>query len=340
MGRSQFSGAELWHWPYTDPVTFDFTKPDPNPPAPLLSQQPALIEQYFQLVQGVDITRIWLFEKLEGLRFDQNKKVIGIDAELLANLHAVLDSAQNHGVKVYLCLFDSWVVKRQPPQNLPAARLPKYDEWYTTVKGIMKSIVESPSDFVTNALTPLVNSIATHPAVHAIDVMNEPEGMTADTPVVSNQSMKNYVSACCQVIRPRLQASIGCQKSATAKSYSSLAVDFVDFHSYSSSASLSSYRSAGYGGKSCIVGECGYPGDDANRAAREVQVAEDYVQEALRRGYSTCLVWNRDFTSDANNASIVQWLAQFAAANNQVVPEQPSSPFAAFIEALMALFGH
>ena len=54
----------------------------------------------------------------------------------------------------------------------------------------------------------------------------------------------------------------------------------------------------------------------------------------------TCLVWNRDFTSDANNSSIVQWLAQFAAANNQVVPEPtPPSPFAAFIEVLMALFG-
>jgi hypothetical protein len=340
MGRNQFSGAELWHWPHTDPLTFDFTRPDPNPPQPLLSRQPALAGQYFQLIHGVDITRIWLFEKLEGLRFDQNKKVTGIDPELLANLHAVLDSAQAHGVKVYLCLFDAWAVKRRPPQGLPVARLPKYDEWHAAVKGIMKSIVQSPSDFVANALTPLVDSIATHPAVYAIDVMNEPEGMVADTPAVSNQEMRGYISACCQAIRPRLKASVGCQKSSTARSYSDLPVDFADFHSYCSSAALSPYRSAGFAGKACTVGECGYPAGGANRAAREVQVAQDYVQEALRRGYSACLVWNRDFTSDANNASIVQWLAQFSAANNQVAPEQPSSsPFAAFIEALMALFG-
>lgn len=339
MGRNQFSGAELWHWPHTDPLTFDFTRPDPSPPVPLLSQQPALINQYFQLIHGIDLTRIWLFEKLEGLRFDQNNKVIGIDGELLSNLHTVLDSAQGHGVKVYLCLFDAWVVKRRPPQGLPAARLPKYDESYNTIKGITKSIVESPADFVANALTPLVNSIATHPAVYAIDVMNEPEGMTSDTPVVSNPAMRGYASACCQAIKPRLKASIGCMQRSTAKSYSSLPVDFADFHSYASSASLVSFRSAGYGGKPCIVGECGYPAGGSNRAAREVQVAQDYVQEGLGRGYAGALVWNRDFTSDANNASIVQWLAQFAAGNNQVAPEAPSSPFAAFIEALMALFG-
>ena len=29
LGRNQFSGAELWHWPHTDPVTFDFTGPTP-----------------------------------------------------------------------------------------------------------------------------------------------------------------------------------------------------------------------------------------------------------------------------------------------------------------------
>jgi hypothetical protein len=51
-------------------------------------------------------------------------------------------------------------------------------------------------------------------------------------------------------------------------------------------------------------------------------------------------MWNRDFASDANNTATVQWLAQFAASNNQIVPEQPQSPFAAFIAWLAALFGH
>jgi hypothetical protein len=343
MGRNQFSGSELRNWPYTDPVSFDFTHPDSNPPAALLSQQPSLVDQYFQLVQGVDITRIWVFERLEGLLFDQNNNVTGVDGELLTNMHKVLDSAQAHGVKVYLCLLDAWAVKNQPPSGLSPARLPKYNEWNATVRQIMKSIVESPSGFVANALIPLVNSVATHPALCAIDLMNEPEGMMSDTPVVSNAAMRGYISTCCQAIKPAAKASIGCMRSSTARGFSDLPLDFSDFHSYGQTASLSYYASAGYSGKPCMVGECGYTVSSSNaavRATKEVPVAEDYVQMALAKGYSSCLVWNRDFTSDANNAAIVQWLAQFAASNNQIVPEQPQSPFAALVAWLAALFGH
>jgi hypothetical protein len=89
--------------------------------------------------------------------------------------------------------------------------------------------------------------------------------------------MRSYASACCQAIQTRLKASIDCMKSSTTRNYSDLPVDFADFHSYCNSASLLSYRSAGYNGKSCAVGECGYPLAGTKRAAMEVQVAEDYV---------------------------------------------------------------
>jgi hypothetical protein len=172
--------------------------------------------------------------------------------------------------------------------------------------------------------------------------MNEPEGMVNDTPVVSNSSMRNYVSQCSAVIRPRLKVSIGCMRSSTAKSYSNLPVDFCDFHSYREVADLGAYRPGDYNNKSCIIGECGYPVNSSNaasRGAKEVQVAEDYVGEALDQGYSACLVWNQDFTSAANNTAITQWLKQFASSSNEVKSPPPSSPFAAFIAWLIRLFG-
>jgi hypothetical protein len=342
IGRNQFSGAELWHWPHSDPVPIDLTMPDPNPPTPLLTSQPQLINQYFQEVQDIDLVRIWVFERLEGIRFDPQKKIIGIDSQLLTNLTAILDAANNRGVKVYLCLFDSWVVKSQQPQGLPPHRLSNYQSWNTAVKNIMKDIVNNPHDFITNVLTPFVNHIANHPAVYAIDIMNEPEGMTQDTPVVSSSSMRNYISQCCSVIRPRLKVSVGCMRSSTAKSYSNLPIDFCDFHSYNESGNLDPYIPGSFENKLCLVGECGYPvnsSDAAARSAHEVQTAETFVNKALSEGYSACLVWNKDFTSQTNNTTIIQWLKQFASQNNQVAPPQPASPLAAFIDWLIKLFG-
>lgn len=342
LGHNQFSGSELWHWPYTDPLTVDLTQPETNLAKPLLTNQPGMIDQYFQSIQGLDVVRVWLFERLEGIRFDSAKKIIGIDSELLDNLKAILDAASSREVKVYICLFDAWVVKNQPPSGLPPSRLSHYASWNATIREIMKDIVDNPNDFVSNALDPLVDSIAAHPAVYAIDVMNEPEGMIEDTPVVTSSSMRNYVSQCCSVIRPQLQASIGCMRSNTAKNYSNLPIDFCDLHVYNQGASLDPYRPASYSNKPCIVGECGYPVNNTNaveRATKEVQTAEDFVEEALSMGYSGCLVWNQDFTSDINKTTILQRLKQFAAHNNQVVPPKPASPFAAFILWLAKLFG-
>lgn len=338
MGYNQFSGVQLWHWPYTDPVNFDFTKPDPNPPRPLLSEQPALIEQYFAEVQGIDVVRIWLFERLEGIRFDANRKIIGIDNDLVDNLLAILNSAQLHGIKVYVCLFDAWVVKREPPSGLPQSRMTNYESWYQAVRNTMTDIVDNPSDFISNVLQPLVNSIAGHPAVYAIDIMNEPEGMTQDTPAVSNSSMRAFIGQCCSVIRPRLRASVGCMHSSTAKSYSDLPIDFCDFHSYGEVASLDAYRSAHYNNKPCLIGECGYTLYNttvASRSANEVQVAKDFANLALDNGYSGSLVWTKDFTNTANRTLIIQWLKQFAGANNQVKAASPMS----FWEWLLSLFG-
>jgi hypothetical protein len=207
----------------------------------------------------------------------------------------------------------------------------------------MKDIINDPHDFTHKVLEPLVNRIANHPSVYAIDLMNEPEGMVYDTPVVSDSSMRNYITQCSAVIRPQLKVSIGCMRSSTAKGYSNLPIDFCDFHSYSDIADLEVYRLSNYNNKSCMIGECGYPVNSSNltvRGIKEVQVAQDYVGKALDQGYSSCLVWNQDFTSDANNVAITQWLRQFAGKNNEVKqPPIPGPPFAAFIEWLIRSFG-
>lgn len=251
IGYNQYSGRRLWNLPYTDDISdIDFSKSDPEPPRPLISEFPELLDRYFQSISGLDIVRVWLFERLEGLRFDENQKVIGMDNEFLINLKKILKTAETYNVKVYLCLFDSWVVKYNPPRDLPESRIASYQIWSSTVTKIMKSIIEYPEGFITNVLNPLVEQLRDNSAVYAIDLMNEPEGMFKFNKIVSEPSMRNYIRSCSIAIKHRLKTSVGCMETKTAKSYSSLPIDFCDIHLYNKRARVERYVSNKYNNKS------------------------------------------------------------------------------------------
>ena len=319
IGYNQYSGRRLWNLPYTDDISdIDFSKSDPEPPRPLISEFPELLDRYFQSISGLDIVRVWLFERLEGLRFDENQKVIGMDNEFLINLKKILKTAETYNVKVYLCLFDSWVVKYNPPRNLPESRIPLYKIWNSTVTKIMKSIIEYPEGFITNVLNPLVEQLRDNSAVYAIDLMNEPEGMFKFNKIVSEPSMRNYIRSCSIAIKHRIKTSVGCMRTKTAKSYSSLPIDFCDIHLYNKRARVERYLSNKYNNKSCIIGECGYPIDSSffHRRNNEIKTAEEFLIKSLQNGYGGCLIWDHDFTSEENKRILIDWLKEFVRTKN------------------------
>jgi hypothetical protein len=326
IGYNQYSGRRLWKLPYTDDISdIDFSKSDPEPPRPLISEFPELLDNYLQSISGLDIARVWLFESLEGLCFDENQKVIGIDNEFLINLKKILNTAESYNVKVYFCLFDSWVVKYNRPRNLPESRIASYKIWNSTVTKIMKSIIEYPEGFINNALNPLVEQLKDHSAVYAIDMMNEPEGMFKFTKTVSESSMRDYIKSCSIAINHRLKTSVGCMRTKTAKSYSSLPIDFCDIHLYNKRARVERYVSSKYNNKSCIIGECGYPIDlgffrrrnNEIRGNNEIKTAEKFLINSLQNGYSGCLVWDHDFTSEENKRILIDWLKEFVQTRNK-----------------------
>lgn len=314
IGYNQYSDRRLWHDRYTDDLShIDFSKSDPNPPRPLISEDPAILEHYFRTVSGLDIVRIWLFERLEGLCFDETQKVIGIDSEFLINLKKILDTAQFYNIKVYFCLFDSWAIKYAPPRELPKSRVLSYRVWNSTVTQIMKSIIEYPELFINNVLNPLVEKLRDNPVLYGIDLMNEPEGMFKFNKIVLESSMHNYIKSCSIAIKQVLRTSVGCMSAKTAKSYSTLPIDFCDIHPYNKRARVDRYSSNKFNNKNCIIGECGYPVNlDFNRRKdNEVKTAEKFLINSFQNGYSACLVWGHDFTSDENKRSLIEWLKEF-----------------------------
>jgi hypothetical protein len=250
---------------------------------------------------------------LEGLCFDETQKVIGIDSEFLINLKKILDTAQFYNIKVYFCLFDSWAIKYEPPRELPKSRVLSYRVWNSTVTQIMKSIIEYPELFINNVLNPLVEKLRDNPVLYGIDLMNEPEGMFKFNKIVLESSMHNYIKSCSIAIKQVLRTSVGCMSAKTAKSYSTLPIDFCDIHPYNKRGRVDRYSSNKFNNKNCIIGECGYPVNlNFNRRKdNEVKTAEKFLINSFQNGYSACLVWGHDFTSDENKRSLIQWLKEF-----------------------------
>lgn len=234
LGRSEFSDTPLWMYPPTAPITANLAVPNIPQESPYLSQHPEAIDKYFGKVAGVDIVRLWLFEQLEGLVFtkDGNNNLLGIDPEFITNLLAVLDSAKNHNIKVYLALFNSWDTNNSQPSGLDPSRVAKYQELFQARKQIILSIMQNPSDFCSKIIVPLATAIKNKQAVFAIDIMNEPESIT-EANMLPVQQLKNFINSVAQAISPfGIKVSVGCMRKSISMSLSSTTIDFADLHAY------------------------------------------------------------------------------------------------------------
>jgi|SRR5579884_139149 len=298
LSYNQFSGQQLWKWPYSDPIDFDFSKPDPNPPLPLALEDPIILAKTLDQFKGMDVVRIWLFEHLEGIVFLQNGRIGGIDTQMLDVVEEILDLAQERGLKIYFCLLNSWDSHYNLPdqfKNNPA-RTTSYDILYNTMTSILKGIVADPTDFCTRVLKTLYARVMNHPALYGFDLLNEPEGLF-ENGHCSEMDIVRYIKFCADTIRSiRVQRpfSVGWMRRENAIKYSYL-TDFSDFHFYNNyGADLPQYYREDFDGKPCIIGECGYPVVSGQNIALKIQgpfVAKTIVNLALKQGYYGALAW-------------------------------------------------
>lgn len=319
LGYSEFDDFPLWAYPSTAPITLNLAVPNIPPNPPFISQHPEAIEQYFSKIDGVDVVRLWLFEQLEGLVFtkDGNNNLSGLDPVFINNLLAVLDSANNHNIKVYLTLFNSWDTHNLPPPGLDPSRVGKYQELFSARKQIILKIIQDPNDFCNKIIIPLVNAIKNKPAVFAIDIMNEPESVT-ESNLVSPPQLKNFIASVATAVNTSgIQVSVGCMRKNIATSFSSTTVDFSDIHAYNSSAipnsqaQLDPYNSSDSSGKSCILGECGYnPDSSPYDINQEVIVLQNFLQIANDKGYAGAIAWR--YTDYKNPTAVLQTVLNFA----------------------------
>ncbi len=325
LGYNQFSGKALWKTQSDKNITFDMSIPDKRPPKPYLLDHPEAIENLFVAVQGLDIVRIWLFENLEGLIFENsnnNNNLTGLSSTLVDNLKKILDTANKYKVMVIPTLFNSLDTKYRPPQNLDPSRFAAYRELRNSHRNIIQSILKDPTSFSNKILNFLIDEIKSYPSLYAIDLINEPDWITGNGSLVNETEMSDFITQCTNHIHDvsnnKIKVTVGCGLIETAKKFSKLPIDFAQIHVYRTKENeqIENYIRSQYNGKDCLIGECGHSQGVAKEIilANEVPVTEKIISHSRDFGYSGGLTWNlfeNDFMVPEHVQELLIWLKKF-----------------------------
>lgn len=281
---------------------------------------------------GMEVVRLWVFERFEGLIFDNNGFVTH-DPTLINNLADACAVASKIGLKFYLCLMDTWgtyssdLTDTQKVTNLSA------------INGLITT-QDKTSSYVNNVILPLLNDSRIKDSIFAIDILNEPEGLTPEKingalaagttyPPISWDQIISFIKTCAISIKTNTNLLVSCGFSDVNSIQNDpygLAnyLDFFDLHEYDDQGNLPSYLSLGLK-KPCIIGECGQMARQWNDQLQQ-DATKSFLNNAKNGGYAGCFVWNyncRGFTkvdenwwslinSDGSHRLVCSMISEFA----------------------------
>ncbi len=261
-------------------------------------QKKANLDAYFKDISkmGARVVRLWLFERFEGLQFDNNGNVKGIDDGLVQNIADVLGVAEKYNLYLYLCLMDTWGVTVHAQQHISK----------------LNSIIANEQvrkSYIDNAVKPFVSDTRLKTdRIFAIDVINDPEGMYSSIwrRDIEWIDVIKFINECAQAIHTvNIKTSCGFQRFQTLlDSKDDLKhLDFYDYHEYNDDGDLVSYSNLTLD-KPCIIGECGQKSEKYDDEIYDKTVV-NFLNNSWKNGYAGCFLWYYNYkgydVNDSNN---------------------------------------
>jgi hypothetical protein len=265
---------------------------------------------------------------------DNTNRVSGYDTTyFLPNLIKILDACQANGIGVYLSTFNFFGT-RISDGGYTGAKATAYTAWRTTHQNAMKRIIQFPSDYITNALVPILNAIKNHPALYGIETADEPQiAGPEDANFATASEIANFCNQVASAIKntaPHLViASNFYNQSPGWDTYSPLMNlpphTSVDIHKFSNEttgyvAFLTTGRS-NVGGKKTLLSSHG-PLDDVSDA-NELATVEVALNTTWDRGYRGYVAWEKNFFASANRTGLLSKLQTW---KNKQYPNSPPPP--------------
>jgi hypothetical protein len=238
---------------------------------------------------NLNVVRVWLFENLEGLTFDDDGEVKGLHPTFVRNLDDMVSTAESVKIRLYLCLSGGIV---SPCQGLGVKN-------FLTDESALEAYLD-------NAVRPLTERYRGNDWIFAFDIMNEPEqdvNRSEDKRSahgVSWEIMRKFIRKNAEAIHQADPSRLvscssgdGCWTHLAAGRYLNLGLDFYDHHCYSATGELPPVSTLNLD-RPVILGEYGHRPDRVDPDYQN-KVAKAFLENAVKRGYAGTLIWNYDW---------------------------------------------
>jgi hypothetical protein len=253
--------------------------PEPQHPEWNVWYNGSKVSGYFADINkiGFRVVRIWLMERAEGLKVDDNGIITDLDDTFLQNLDDLVRRAKDEKLRLYLCLTSGWGEVKYPS--------PIRDE-------------RQQKAYLEKAVRPIAKRLKGNSTVFAFDIINEIESELRDDArhKVTTVQAQAFIRQNVQAIKaedPKRLVSAGSGyhgwKMVQDGYYKNLGLDFYDIHVYSDDGYLPDVRELN-SDKPVIVGECGQATKKDDDELQQ-KVVPAFMQNAINKGYAGCFVW-------------------------------------------------
>lgn len=256
-------------------------------------------------VMGFNMVRFWLSEGMEGIQFDENGGVIGIEPTFRKNLTTLLTIADGMGLNVSLTLV--------PHLSMSAQSKADYD---LSTRFIFNP--EYTEGYIKNFVNPLMEIVAGYDNILLMDIYAEPEGDTygmGGNGVLDRgttwENMTRFirdVGAAVKKCNPNMPitANSGWRESSPllAGKYDELGLDYIGIDVYNDYGEVDSARKLKLN-TPVMAGEFGVSNHDNWSDDFYSQTIEKFFQNAKEGGYKGAFMWMYGFPGETQSNNLV-----------------------------------
>jgi hypothetical protein len=268
---------------------------------------PVQIEEVFYNCKaiGYNCVRIWLFEIMEGIRFDSNGFAVGFDSYFIRNLHTILDLAERIGVDL--------LVTFQPHISFSMS-FPEEYNFYTR-------IIHNPEhteSFINNCIKTLAGIFELQDNVLMLDIYAEPEGDV--TGIDGNmqpyggswEQMQTYLSSICSTFKiyaPSKPVTIasGWRKYDSLREgrYNDIGLDYIGVDIYNDTGEVEPAGDLGTKGVPVWLAEFGPELKDEWNEEFYTGNTVSFYENARKNGYFGAFHWMYGYAQSGESLTMI-----------------------------------